>query len=36
MTHAMWGIVLGMALMFGFSLRRYGHSFVLAGRKRGR
>ncbi len=36
MTHAMWGIVLGMVLMFGFSLNRYGHSLVQAGKKRGR
>lgn len=36
MTYEMWGIAIGMALMFGFSLRRYGHSLVQAGRKRGR
>jgi hypothetical protein len=26
MTHAMWGIVIGLALLFGASLRRYRHS----------
>jgi hypothetical protein len=26
MTYAMWGIVIGFALMFGASLRLYSHS----------
>ena len=26
MTYAMWGILIGMTLMFGASLQRYGHS----------
>jgi hypothetical protein len=26
MTHARWGIVIGLALLFGASLRRYRHS----------
>jgi hypothetical protein len=25
MTYAMWGILMGMALIFGVSLYRYGH-----------
>lgn len=33
MTYAMWGIVIGIALMFAVSLRRYGHSIVQAGKK---
>ena len=28
MTYAMWGIVIGMALMFGVSLYRYKHEIV--------
>jgi hypothetical protein len=26
MTYAMWGILIGMTLMFGASLQRYRHS----------
>ena len=28
MTYAMWGIVIGLTLMFGASLRRYRHSLL--------
>jgi hypothetical protein len=28
MTQAMWGIMVGMVLMFAVSLQRYGHSLV--------
>ncbi|AMV44587.1 hypothetical protein ATN79_21835 [Paraburkholderia caribensis] len=28
MTYAMWGIAVGLALMFGVSLRRYRHSLL--------
>jgi hypothetical protein len=35
MTYAMWGIVIGMLMMFGFSLLRYGHSRVREQETRG-
>jgi len=28
MTYAMWGIVIGLVLLFGVSLRRYRHSLL--------
>jgi nitric oxide reductase large subunit len=36
MTTAMWGIVIGMVLMFGVSLLRYGHNRVRASEAAGK
>ena len=35
MTYAMWGILIGMALMFGVSLYRYKHQIVREQHPRG-